>query len=49
MNMLTSFHKENGLTATEYDAIIITAQAYDALMISAYNYDFQGKNLVHTR
>lgn len=49
MNMLTSFHKENGLTATEYDAIMITAQAYDALMISAYNYDFQGKNLVHTR
>ena len=49
MNMLTSFHKENGLAATEYDAIMITAQAYDALMISAYNYDFQGKNLVHTR
>lgn len=48
LNMLTSFHKENGLTATEYDAIMITAQAYDALMISAYNYDFQGKNLVHT-
>lgn len=49
LNMLTSFHKENGLTATEYDAIMITAQAYDALMISAYNYDFQGKNLVNTR
>lgn len=49
LNMLTGFHKENGLTATEYDAIMITAQAYDALMISAYNYDFQGKNLVHTR
>lgn len=49
LNMLTGFHKENGLTATEYDAILITAQAYDALMISAYNYDFQGKNLVRTR
>lgn len=46
---LTAFHKENALTASEYDNLGITAQFFDDLELSAYNYDFNGKTLIHTR
>lgn len=44
---LISFHRENALTAGEYDALQLTATAYDTLQVTAYNYDFDGKTYVH--
>lgn len=38
--------RENGLTATEYDALELTATAYAAYDITAYQYDYQGKTLL---
>lgn len=37
----------NGLTANDYDVILITATAYDNLQLTAYAYDWNGKTLVH--
>ena len=44
---LISFHRENALTAGEYDALQLSATAYDTLQVTAYNYDFDGKTYVH--
>ena len=45
-NMVETFHRENALTAAEYDGYDLTANAYDSQLISAYAYDFDGKNQV---
>ena len=38
--------RENGLTATEYDALELTATAYDAYQVTAFDYDKYGKTLL---
>lgn len=43
---LADLHKENPITAGEYDALEITAQDYDDRMISAVNYDFNAKAIL---
>lgn len=45
-NMVETFHRENALTAAEYDGYDLTANAYDSQLISAYAYDFDGRNQV---
>lgn len=44
--MVTYFHSQNALMASEYDVMELTASAYDAEQITAYDYDFNGKNLL---
>ena len=46
INELASLHKDDALTATEYDALDIDADYYDSLDLSAYDYDWHGKTLV---
>lgn len=46
INMLADFHKDNPLTASEYDALQITATQYDVFNISAKAYDFTGKAIL---
>lgn len=46
INELASLHKDDALTATEYDTLDITATYYDALDLTAYDYDWHGKTLV---
>lgn len=46
INELASLHKDDTLTAMEYDALDLTASYYDALDLSAYDYDWHGKTLV---
>lgn len=43
---LATLHKDDALTASEYDALSIDADYYDALDLSAYDYDWHGKTLV---
>jgi hypothetical protein len=43
---LADLHKDDALTATEYDALDIDASYYDGLDLSAYDYDWHGKTLV---
>ena len=38
--------REDALTATEYDALLLTATAYDAYNVSAFDYDMYGKTLL---
>lgn len=38
--------RDDALTATEYDALLLTSNAYDAYDISAFNYDKYGKTLL---
>jgi len=38
--------REDALTATEYDALLLTATAYDAYDVSAFDYDMYGKTLL---
>lgn len=45
---LADLHKENPITAAEYDALEITAEDYDALEIEAVDYDFNGKAILTT-
>lgn len=40
--------REEALTATEYDALMLTATAYDAYELTAFNYDRYGKTLLAT-
>lgn len=40
--IIDNFHKEQALTATEYDAMELTATIYDSLGRTAYLYDFFG-------
>lgn len=44
--IVETFHRENALTAAEYDGYELTANAYDSQLISAYAYDFDGKHQV---
>lgn len=46
INELASLHKDDTLTATEYDALSLDADYYDSLNISAYDYDWHSKTLV---
>lgn len=46
INELASLHKDDALTATEYDTLDITATYYDSLDLAAYDYDWHGKTLV---
>lgn len=46
INELASLHKDDALTASEYDTLDITATYYDNLDLTAYNYDWHGKTLV---
>lgn len=43
---LVELHRENGITATEYDGKNLTATAYEEKNISAYDYDWNGKTLL---
>lgn len=44
--IVETFHRENALTAAQYDGYELTANAYDSQLISAYAYDFDGVNQV---
>lgn len=46
INQLANFHKENPITAQEYDDLGLTAQNYDEKLITAYNYDFTAKSIL---
>lgn len=46
INELASLHKDDALTASEYDALDLDASYYDALDLTAYQYDWNGKTLV---
>jgi len=44
--IVNTFHRENSLTASEYDALQLTATDYDAYQLTALDYDFNGKTLL---
>ena len=44
--IVTYFHSQNSLMASEYDVMDLTATEYDNEEITAYDYDFNGKNLL---
>lgn len=46
INWLIAQHRENGLTATEYDGLSLDASVYDGKNLSAFDYDFNGKTLL---
>ena len=46
INELASLHKDDALTAGEYDALAIDADYYDSLDLTAFDYDWHGKTLV---
>ena len=46
INELASLHKDDALTATEYDTLDITATYYDSIDLTAFDYDWHGKTLV---
>ena len=46
INELAALHKDDALTATEYDTLAIDATYYDGLDLTAYDYDWHGKTLV---
>ena len=43
---LVGLHRDNALTAEEYDLLDLDADAYDAYEVSAYDYDFIGKTIL---
>ena len=43
---LVGLHRDNALTAEEYDLLDLDADAYDAYEVSAYDYDFSGKTIL---
>lgn len=43
---LITLHRNNALTASEYDNLNLTSNTYDAKKISGYNYDWNGKTLL---
>ena len=43
---LANLHKEDPITAAEYDALEIEAAAYDDLYVTAFNYDFRAKAIL---
>ena len=46
LDSLFELHRDNALTANEYDALTLTATAYDAYQITAFEYDTNGKILL---
>lgn len=42
--IITYYHGDNILTASEYDALDLTSTAYDAYQLTARDYDLDGKN-----
>jgi uncharacterized protein YqgV (UPF0045/DUF77 family) len=44
--IINTFHRDNSLTASEYDALQLTASDYDAYQLTALDYDFNGKTLL---
>lgn len=45
-DIITYFHSEDTLTASEYDNLEMTADDYDLKELTAIDYDFNGKNLL---
>lgn len=45
-DIVTYFHSQDALTASEYDALALDASYYDGKQLSAYDYDFSGKTLL---
>ena len=45
-DIVSYFHTDNTLTASEYDALDLTATYYDGKQLTAYDYDFNGKTLL---
>lgn len=43
---LVGLHREDALTAQEYDLLDLDADAYDAYQVEAYDYDFSGKTIL---
>lgn len=46
INELASLHKDDTLTASEYDALSLDADYYDNLEVTAFDYDWHSKTLV---
>lgn len=46
-DIVTYFHTQDALTASEYDSLDLTALAYDNYEITAYDYDFSGKSILN--
>lgn len=45
-DIITYFHSNDTLTASEYDTLNMTADDYDLKELTAIDYDFNGKNLL---
>lgn len=45
-DIVSYFHTDDTLTASEYDILDLTASYYDGKQITAYDYDFNGKTLL---
>lgn len=45
-DIVSYFHTQDSLTASEYDLLDMTAAYYDAKQLNAYDYDFNGKTLL---
>lgn len=45
-DIVSYFHTQDSLTASEYDLLDMTAAYYDGKQLSAYDYDFNGKTLL---
>lgn len=45
-DIVSYFHTQDSLTASEYDLLDMTATYYDGKQLSAYDYDFNGKTLL---
>lgn len=45
-DIVSYFHTQDSLTASEYDLLDMTAAYYDGKQITAYDYDFNGKSLL---
>ena len=43
---LVGLHREDALTAQEYDDLALDADAYDAYQVEAFDYDFSGKTIL---
>lgn len=43
---LVGLHRDDALTAQEYDALDFDADTYDAYQVEAYDYDFSGKTIL---
>ena len=43
---LVGLHREDALTAQEYDLLDLDADTYDAYQVDAYDYDFSGKTIL---